>query len=319
MGNYQSFEGDDGVSKSEQKLRAIQLPEDLTGMSVLDIGCNEGFFCKAALERRATRVVGIDKTEKLIDSARQRVPGAEFRTCSWWDLPAEKFDVILFLSAIHYEPEQKKLLNFLSHRLNPAGLLVLEGGIAMDWGRDDWRLVQRHDAPMRFPSISVLTDQLLSSYAVRAVGRSVQQLGDPMKRFVLHCKLKQPTIMVIGGQPNSGKSIFARQFAAHGVRTIHTDPIIGSLKNNPYGFKGELVNFVKENMTGSSVKQITDKIIKKEKEELLVPFLLRYLSKDDDITVIEGYVFAYESARNKFRKAAIKMGFRVIFADMASE
>ncbi len=43
MGAYQSFDDEKGASASEKKLKAIRLPDDLTGKSVLDIGCNEGF------------------------------------------------------------------------------------------------------------------------------------------------------------------------------------------------------------------------------------------------------------------------------------
>ena len=36
------------------------MPSDLTGKSVLDIGCSEGFFCRQVAKRGARRVVGID-------------------------------------------------------------------------------------------------------------------------------------------------------------------------------------------------------------------------------------------------------------------
>ena len=43
-----------------QKLPYFGLPEDMSGMRVLDIGCNEGFFSFEAERRGAAEVIGID-------------------------------------------------------------------------------------------------------------------------------------------------------------------------------------------------------------------------------------------------------------------
>jgi tRNA (mo5U34)-methyltransferase len=42
-------------------LRRIRLPDDLTGKSVLDVGCSDGFFSFEAERRGASRVVGFDE------------------------------------------------------------------------------------------------------------------------------------------------------------------------------------------------------------------------------------------------------------------
>jgi len=49
-----------GSHGEREKLRRIQLPEDLRGKSVLDIGCNEGFFAFEAERRGAAYVLAID-------------------------------------------------------------------------------------------------------------------------------------------------------------------------------------------------------------------------------------------------------------------
>ncbi len=59
--SYQTFQGVAGDSDSPAKLDRLHLPTDLSGLSVLDVACNEGFFCQEAVRRGATRVVGIDK------------------------------------------------------------------------------------------------------------------------------------------------------------------------------------------------------------------------------------------------------------------
>src|SRR5690606_23589355 len=46
------------------------LPADLRGKSVLDIGCNAGFFAIEMKRRGAARVVGIDSDERYLAQAR---------------------------------------------------------------------------------------------------------------------------------------------------------------------------------------------------------------------------------------------------------
>ena len=46
------------------------MPDDMTGMSVLDIGCNAGHFAFQAADRGASRVVGVDTHAGYIEQAR---------------------------------------------------------------------------------------------------------------------------------------------------------------------------------------------------------------------------------------------------------
>ena len=43
---------------------APHLPEDLTGKTVLDIGCNAGFYSMEMKRRGAERVVGVDSDDR---------------------------------------------------------------------------------------------------------------------------------------------------------------------------------------------------------------------------------------------------------------
>ncbi|HYG70108.1 MAG TPA: class I SAM-dependent methyltransferase, partial [Anaeromyxobacteraceae bacterium] len=49
---------------------APALPDDLTGKTVLDIGCNAGFFSLELKRRGAARVVGIDSDPRYLAQAR---------------------------------------------------------------------------------------------------------------------------------------------------------------------------------------------------------------------------------------------------------
>src|SRR4051812_13485872 len=49
---------------------AHALPHDLRGRSVLDVGCNAGFFAIQMKQRGAARVVGIDSDDRYLAQAR---------------------------------------------------------------------------------------------------------------------------------------------------------------------------------------------------------------------------------------------------------
>lgn len=84
------------------------LPEDLAGRTVLDIGCNGGFYSLEMKRRGAARVVGVDSDERYLEQARYaaQVSGMdiEFRQLSVYDLGAlaERFDVVLFMGVLYH-------------------------------------------------------------------------------------------------------------------------------------------------------------------------------------------------------------------------
>lgn len=89
---------------------AHALPQDLAGKSVLDIGCNAGFFSLEMKRRGADRVLGIDFDDYYLNQARfaSEVLGfgeeVEFRNLSVYDIGAlgEKFGVVLFMGLVYH-------------------------------------------------------------------------------------------------------------------------------------------------------------------------------------------------------------------------
>ncbi|HET6520444.1 MAG TPA: TIGR04290 family methyltransferase [Geminicoccaceae bacterium] len=87
---------------------AHAIPADLAGRTVLDIGCNAGFFAIEMKRRGADRVVGIDFDEDYLNQARfaAEVSGAdiEFRRLSVYDVAdlGERFDVVLFMGVLYH-------------------------------------------------------------------------------------------------------------------------------------------------------------------------------------------------------------------------
>ncbi len=87
---------------------AHAIPADLTGRSVLDIGCNGGFYSIEMKRRGAERVLGIDFDEDYLAQARfaAEVSGydIEFAKLSVYDVGAigERFDVVLFMGVLYH-------------------------------------------------------------------------------------------------------------------------------------------------------------------------------------------------------------------------
>lgn len=87
---------------------AQALPADLSGKSVLDIGCNAGFYAIEMKKRGAERVLGIDFDDDYLAQARfaARTLGhlIEFRQLSVYDVGAlgERFDVVIFMGVLYH-------------------------------------------------------------------------------------------------------------------------------------------------------------------------------------------------------------------------
>lgn len=84
------------------------LPADMSGKSVLDIGCNAGFYSIEMKRRGAARVLGIDTDERYLKQARfaADVLGAEIelRRLSVWDVAqlGETFDLVIFMGVFYH-------------------------------------------------------------------------------------------------------------------------------------------------------------------------------------------------------------------------
>lgn len=84
------------------------LPKDLTGLSVLDVGCNAGFYSIQMKLRGAKRVLGIDHDEIYLNQAAfaAKVLGLDisFQQMSVYEVPQlrERFDLVLFMGVFYH-------------------------------------------------------------------------------------------------------------------------------------------------------------------------------------------------------------------------
>ena len=87
---------------------ADTLPSDLSGWSVLDIGCNAGFYSFEMKRRGAARVLGIDSDAKCLAQARFAATvlnqDVEFKEISVYDVADldDRFDLVLFMGVFYH-------------------------------------------------------------------------------------------------------------------------------------------------------------------------------------------------------------------------
>lgn len=149
------FESYSHMPRSEQGLSAAgewwqleaMLPRDLTGMSVLDVGCGCGWHCAWAAGHGAARVLGIDPSEKMLAEARARNAhrNIEYRLSAveGFDWPEEEYELVISNLALHYVEDLDAVYAGVFRALKPGGSFVLNiehpvftSGVNEDWCYD---------------------------------------------------------------------------------------------------------------------------------------------------------------------------------------
>lgn len=137
------------------------LPDDLEGRSVLDIGCNAGFYAMEMKRRGAGEVVAIDHDERYLDQARfaARARGfdIDFRQMSVYQVAdlGRRFDLVLFMG-VFYHLRHPLLALDLIHEHVADDLLLFQSlsrgsgtatAVAEDYSIDEWDLFDGPDYP----------------------------------------------------------------------------------------------------------------------------------------------------------------------------
>jgi tRNA (mo5U34)-methyltransferase len=87
---------------------ADAIPRDLSAHTVLDVGCNAGFYAIEMKRRGAARVLAVDSDARYLAQARfaAEVAGVdvEFRQLSVYQLPSlnQRFDLVLFMGVLYH-------------------------------------------------------------------------------------------------------------------------------------------------------------------------------------------------------------------------
>jgi tRNA (mo5U34)-methyltransferase len=139
------------------------LPFDLRGRSVLDIGCNAGFFSIELKRRGADRVLGIDSDDRYLAQARLAAEACEvdveFRRLTVYEVGRlrEQFDIVLFLGVMYHLRHPLLALDLLHEHVVSDLLLfqtMLRGAKEVAAVAEDYPFTERavFDDP-RFPKL----------------------------------------------------------------------------------------------------------------------------------------------------------------------
>jgi tRNA (mo5U34)-methyltransferase len=112
---------------------AHALPTDLRGKSVLDVGCNAGFYSLEMKRRGADRVVGIDSDDVYLAQASfaAEVTGLdiELRKLDVYEVAAigERFDVVIFMGVLYHLRHPLLALDLVhDHVVKPGSTMVFQ-------------------------------------------------------------------------------------------------------------------------------------------------------------------------------------------------
>lgn len=121
-------ERDDNYNDLLEQPAMAELLPDLTGKTVLDLGCGYGLNCMDFVARGAKHVVGIDISEKMLEVAKREnaSPRIEYRRMDMAEISSldGRFDLIYSSLAFHYVEDFSKLISDIQSLLNDGGYLL---------------------------------------------------------------------------------------------------------------------------------------------------------------------------------------------------
>lgn len=139
------------MSRSQQGLEGAgewrqlkSLFPNLSGKRVLDLGCGYGWHCKYAVECGADSVLGIDLSEKMIETAKEKNSDEKIEYCvcglDQYDYPENSFDCVVSNLVLHYICDLSVIYKNIFKTLKKEGVFLLNiehpvftSGVNQDW------------------------------------------------------------------------------------------------------------------------------------------------------------------------------------------
>lgn len=134
----------DGLRSAGEWHQLKPLFPPLEGKAVLDLGCGYGWHCKFAAEQGARQVLGIDISQKMIDTAMRRNPDDRiaYRRCGIdeYAYPENTWDCVISNLALHYLDDLNRVFRNVHQTLTRDGVFlfniehpVFTAGVLQDW------------------------------------------------------------------------------------------------------------------------------------------------------------------------------------------
>lgn len=149
-----------------------QLPQDCTGLRVLDLSCGTGSLIARILAAHPTigPVMGVDVSAGMLRQARARLAGRSGsqavglvqQRLRVLDFQTAAFDIVVCANAFHYFQEPQTTLREVARVLRPGGLFILEdyakGGLLARYF--EWAIRRYDPAHQRAYHLAEATRQL---------------------------------------------------------------------------------------------------------------------------------------------------------------
>lgn len=181
----------------------IEAISSLSPQLILDVGCGEGWLCRAS-EARSVRAVGVDGSAALIEAARKAGEG------EYYHLPYREFaklpsllnskrpDVAVFNFSL-LDDKIEGVLRYVAGVLRPGGRLVIQtvhpwAGRGDDPYMDGWRMEDFAPLSVAFREPMPWYFRTLASWSeeVRNAGLEIDRLIEPR-----HPETGQPVSLII--------------------------------------------------------------------------------------------------------------------------
>ncbi len=186
----------EGRRQSRERLALMDWPKDFKGKSVLDIGCNLGYFCLEAKERNAGRVIGIDYRQSYLKAAESisqyKNLEIEYLNIDLYQndfLQLPKFDYVFVFSVLHRARNVKNAIKRVGGKTKHC--LIFEGLISSKQPNDLYLETgnkKRHHNFVSIPNICLLEQLLKNEGAfkkVNMVNKSLPTKNDINPRFIV--------------------------------------------------------------------------------------------------------------------------------------
>lgn len=147
--NYQKIDIDgfysEGIDRTKDYYQIFK--DKPIGLSILDIGCNNGFYSLKAINEGANRAIGIDKADVFLQIGKDAKKFIGYDNINFIHgdimedgLPDDNFDIVLCLNILHYFTieQVKKILDMIDERCNK--MMVFE---ILHCDNGEWKIVVR--------------------------------------------------------------------------------------------------------------------------------------------------------------------------------
>ena len=130
-GQYQDVELSDrtivGLSKSYKTWDRLQALVDFKGKTVIDYGCNYGYFCFKAEEAGADRIIGVDESQSVLNLAisigMTKKSQVKFKAIELKNYHPPDTDIVMALNVLHHLNYDGGVVDAM---FKCAGMVILE-------------------------------------------------------------------------------------------------------------------------------------------------------------------------------------------------